>query len=163
MPTTITKILPPAPMPANATYASATSTPARILWDEEAAQADAFNQNNNAAQTYLTYTFPSWVTNYESGRANNTVPPIPPTTLYVQVQETGNDDGTVSFDYQPMPDPSGSWVCAVPYYTPIPPPAPPGSGKIANPPQSVTVTLPSGVAVNAMATASDGSKWFRIS
>lgn len=120
----MTTLLPPAAIPEGASAplnAAQSSVQDMQNWQAIEAQSRALAWNTDLASSYLNYTFPSWLSNYEQGKVPPTdQPPTPPAGFMVDVTNPWN----------PTYVQIGPQVCAIPTYTRIPLPSPPGTVAI---------------------------------
>jgi hypothetical protein len=116
-------LLAPQPLPPNTPNPAPTDSIVDIqAFLALSAQNEAYIANQKAASAYLTFQFPNWLANYERLNVPGATPPDPPSGAMVDVSNPWNPE----FLYIGPP------VCAIPAYTPIAVPAPPGTVAIGS-------------------------------
>ena len=134
-------------------------------WDLLEAANDAYQHMMTDVQAYLSNTFPTWLSMYESGTIPfNSTPPAPPPKYQAMIDPSGLN----SWDLVAVP---GSAACAIPPYTQAqaPRPIPTLSGNMLQDLKNEMAT--SGAAPSQFTnatpilgkqTAPDGSVWVRM-
>jgi hypothetical protein len=122
-----TYTLPAALLPITAVPPPAYDPALQIPWLEKKAQHDALLSTMHELDMFMAR-WRSWFANYDAGRNRDVPPPVPPKGYTAHITLTEHDNGSISFDADPVQD--GPPVREAPSYKrlpgdpAIPPPAP---------------------------------------